>query len=355
MQLIIDDRERAVVPYLAEYSGKTHIDYKIQRNEVGDYAITYLDYILLVIERKTWTDLSASFRDGRKENVNKLLELRERTGCQIAYLIEGNATPPSNYLYGRIPVKNLRAHLDHLAIRDGIHMLYSKDEKYTAERLFELCANFITEKNIIKQIKQVSKEGGEETKDLLKIDMGVAVSYVEQILRCLPGVGSIISTVLAENNITLYGLYKEQYTVDDIAKLKYQSGSMIGVEKAKKITQGTVKLINSKSQANQKIHAKILMTVPLISKKAAEVILQHTTLALILDKKIDIDLLANIEKAENKKLGQKAASNIVEHLIGSTEYQEETKEEFKEEFKEETKEEKKFKKPILAKRKPIQK
>ena len=94
MEIIVDDREKAVFPYLEDASHKYLIDYKIQRNEVGDYAICYKGYIMMIIERKTWEDLAASMRDGRKTNVQKLISVREKTGCQIAYLIEGNATPP---------------------------------------------------------------------------------------------------------------------------------------------------------------------------------------------------------------------------------------------------------------------
>ena len=315
MEIIVDDRERAVVPYLQAHAVKTSIDYKIQRNEVGDYAITYKGYILMVIERKTWTDLSASFRDGRKENVKKLLELRNRTGCQIAYLIEGPATPPLTQLFGRIPVKALRAHLDHLSIRDGIHMIYSKDEDYTAMRLFELATNYLSIKEVIKEIDDTNEDEIQDNTDELQINMGVALSVHEQILQCLPSVGSLVSTVLAENKITLFSLYKQHHDVNHIARLKYPSGATIGIERAKKLL-ATKKLIDSNSAASIKVHVRILSTVPLISKKTAEIILRNTTLALILNGEIGIELLSNIEKSEKARLGAKAAQNILDHLIG---------------------------------------
>ena len=316
MEIIVDDRERAIIPYLEDVSHTTHLNYKIQRNEVGDYAITYKGCILMVIERKTWTDLAASFRDGRKENILKLLELRERTGCQIAYLIEGDATPIKTKLYSRIPIKNLRAHLDHLAIRDGIHMIYSKNEQYTAERLFELASNYLSLDEIIKSVDETI---GGSNADELKNDMNVEVSITEQVLRCLPGVGSIVSTVLAENGITLHSLYHQKYTVDEISTLKYSSGAFLGIERGRKIVEGTQKMINSQSVANLKIHSRILATVPLITIKTADIILQHTTLADILNGSVSIDTLADIDKTEKTKVGHKAANNIVELLVGKIE------------------------------------
>lgn len=320
MEIIVDDREKAVVPYLEQYANKTTIPYKIQRNEVGDYAITYLGYILMIIERKTWEDLSASFRDGRKNNVQKLIELRNRTGCQIAYLIEGPATPPLTQLFGRIPVRALRAHLDHLAIRDGVHMIYSKDLNYTAMRLFELASNYLSLKEVIKDIDALV-QGGEEqdNTDELQADMGVEKSISEQLLQCLPGVGSLVSAVLAENGISLIGLYNQKYSSAEIANLKYPSGSSIGLERGRKLAEGTKKILDSQSKAACKVQVRILSTIPLISKKTAEVILQHTTLALILSGSIDADLLANIEKSPKTKVGPNAAQNILEHLfVGSS-------------------------------------
>jgi hypothetical protein len=315
MEIVVDDRERSVFPYLKEHSMKTTIDYKIQRNEVGDYAITYKGFILMIIERKTWADLAASFRDGRKDNVNKLIELRNRTGCQIAYLIEGPASPPLTQLYGRIPVRALRAHLDHLSIRDGVHMIYSKDAEYTALRLFELASNYLSLKEVIKEIDETDSNEVQDNTDELQINMGVSVSINEQILQCLPGVGSLVSTVLSENNISLYSLYKQRHNVNHIARLKYPSGSTIGLERAKKLLN-TKKLIESSAVSSRKVHVRILSTVPLISKKTAETILRNTQLSLILDGVIDVELLANIEKSEKARLGMKAAQNIIEYLIG---------------------------------------
>jgi ERCC4-type nuclease len=270
----------------------------------------------MIIERKTWVDLASSFRDGRKQNIKKLIELRQRTGCQIAYLIEGNATPPIDQLFSRIPVRALRAHLDHLAIRDGVHIMYSKDPAYTALRLFELASNYLSASEIIKDIDKLISNGEEQDNtDELKSKMGVELSINEQILQCLPGVGSLVSTVLAENGITLIGLYNGKYSANDIATLKYPSGAMIGYDRGGKLAYGTKKLIESKAKTAIKIHTKILATIPLISKTTAEAILQHTTLALILSGSIDVELLANIEKSATSKVGNKAAQNILDSLV----------------------------------------
>ena len=227
MEIIVDDRERMVFSSLEECSHLSTINYKIQRCEVGDYAITYKGHILLIIERKTWEDLAASLRDGRKANVAKLIALREKTNCQIAYLIEGDATPPFNKMYGFFPIKNLRSHLDHLSFRDNIHIYYSKNPEYTAKRLFELAQNYLTLRDVINNINNLvtsNINGGNDINDTtnttnidqLQKKQIDNLGINDQLLRCIPGVGSIICTVLAEAGVTVHNLYKQIYDLNYI-------------------------------------------------------------------------------------------------------------------------------------------
>lgn len=316
MEILVDDREKAIIPFMEDESEKFHIDYKVQRNTVGDYVIAYKGFILLVIERKTWNDLSASMRDGRKANIEKLINLRESTGCQIAYLIEGNATPAIDKKYERLPVKNLRAHLDHLAFRDGVHMIYSKDEAYTASRLFELAQNYFSIKSVIKEIDALSNAGESTETSKVQDKQASSVGVHEQVLRCIPGVGSIISTLLAELSITLKSLYDGEHTDEEISRIKYPTGSAIGIEKGRRIASGTKKIIDSGSAGNIKIHTRILMTVPLISKSTAAKILSEVSMSSIISGDVSIETLASIKRSEKTLVGKKAASNIITYLVG---------------------------------------
>lgn len=370
MELIVDDRERAVFDFLEAHSNKYHINYKIQRSEVGDYAIVYKGYILLVIERKTWEDLASSIRDGRKENIKKLLDIREKTGCQIAYLIEGDATPPFNKKFGRIPVVYLRAHLDHLAFRDGVHMFYTKNQEYTVQRLFELAKNYLSLKDTIQEIDDLIEKENEETKKKLEnevdtlVEQGLAEKLIiddsnkviagsenqiektikngqiiektivpdkgninklkekiitnntainEQMLRCIPSVGSIISSLLAESGVSIKSIYTEKHTAEQIAVLKYSGGVMIGLERANKIIFAK-KLIDSISKPAMKMKMKILQCIPLVSETAAEVILKSVSIADIITGVITKETIAELDKTEKTKIGKKAAENIITWL-----------------------------------------
>jgi ERCC4-type nuclease len=357
MNITVDDREKAVIPYMDELADKYNINYNVQRCLIGDYTISYKNMILIAIERKTWTDLASSMRDGRKENIKKLMELRDKTDCQLAYLIEGDATPNFTAKFGRLPYKNLRAHLDHIAFRDGIHMIYSKNEQYTAERLFELATNYLTIKELIKDIddeieeklaKQLpngtqvikvirKKPDGLETEpetkpepepeikpvkledaaEILSGNIGklqektnTEITIEEQLLRCIPKIGSIVSALLAENGITFRGLYDGIYDIDTISVLKYPSGAMIGA-KAKTIFN-IPKIIDNEKYHNT--HIKILNTIPLISKKTATIILDTFTMSDIMSGAISLEDIADIRKTEKSRIGPKAASNIYNYL-----------------------------------------
>ena len=157
MQVLIDDRERSVIQYVNKFSEKYHIDYKVKRMTTGDYAIVHGNQIIAIIERKTYADLSASFRDGRSNNKNKLLKLRSETSCIIIYLIEGPAFPDNNDLFGNIPYKHLLSHLDHLMLRDNIQIQTTFSPEHSAERIMQIAFNCTTIKPTIFTDKYISK------------------------------------------------------------------------------------------------------------------------------------------------------------------------------------------------------
>jgi ERCC4-type nuclease len=173
MNIIIDDRESAVIPFInIQKKANPGITSEVKRINIGDYALCHGSNIKAIIERKTWRDLAASIRDGRKKNVNKLIKLRSQTNCKIIYLIEGNATPTANRSYGRIPYKVLISHLNHLIFRDDIHIIYSKDQEYTAYKLFELCNNYLTlDNDLLEKAQKNEEEQNKQDNDKLDDDL----------------------------------------------------------------------------------------------------------------------------------------------------------------------------------------
>lgn len=314
MEILVDDRERAVIPFMEEYSTKFNISWKVQRCTVGDYAICYKGFVLCIIERKTWTDLASSMRDGRKENVEKLLAARAESlvvQCKLAYCIEGPPCPQPDRLFSRIPAKHLRSHLDHLAFRDSIAMLYTLSEQDTASRLFELASNFLTIKNVIHQIDNTT--GGNT--DILQ-KKHESRCYNVQLLQCIPGVGSIVASILDEAGITLHTLYLDSHTVEEIAVYKYSSGKQIGPAKAAKVIQCS-KYLKANGIGAKAIQARILSAIPLISKQSAVHILSQYTFVQLYN--MEIQELATLQKSSTATIGNKGATWIYNCLRGENE------------------------------------
>lgn len=148
IELIIDDREKAIFPYIKSEIKK--INYVIGRINVGDYAIVNHSsgQILAVIERKTLDDFAASFKDGRYENKDKMIKLREKTGCKLLFIIEknirsrivtetpdelrGKINPDPNKMFGRTTYRQIESSIFHMMIRDNIQFLYTANGIETA-------------------------------------------------------------------------------------------------------------------------------------------------------------------------------------------------------------------------------
>jgi hypothetical protein len=145
--LVIDHRETKVtsVMHIAlEHERYSNIRHELKELKKGDYAIVHKNSIggvakvVAIIERKELSDYAASLKDGRHNNKDKLFEARNKTGCKIYYLIEGNMLSDKKSKYGRIPFEYIESSITALMVRDGIHVIYSRDQLHSCERLFDL-------------------------------------------------------------------------------------------------------------------------------------------------------------------------------------------------------------------------
>jgi ERCC4-type nuclease len=339
-KLLIDDREKKVIPYFLE--SYDFVELEVKRLHIGDYAITKDNEILIIIERKSWEDLSASIKDNRIENVEKLLSTREKTNCKILYLIEGKARYSASKKIARIPYKSLLAHLDHLMIRDNIHIIYSNNEEDSATRLIELCKNYISiNPNKAKSVKSIgggshdpvqeptqaiggescdpvqepTQAIGRESHDQNMADILTTVvpksdlQIIYNIWCQIPNITTKTATIFIEAGYHISDLLLGNISKMEISLLKYPNGTIIG-KRANKILQ-----VVKDNDINFKHYCNLMAEIPLITKKTAEVILQNNKLVDILNKKLSINELANIKKTEKAKIGNKAAGNIYKFLI----------------------------------------
>ena len=123
MELIIDTRENCIKEHFKEYENVT-----IKQLDIGDIIFKFNEEIVLIIERKTIKDLSASIRDGRhREQKKRLINTIETD--KICYLIEGEYEN-SKYL---LPKKTLLSSIINTLVRDNIKIIRTKNLKETLE------------------------------------------------------------------------------------------------------------------------------------------------------------------------------------------------------------------------------
>ena len=146
--ILIDQRERKVIPEFEPLLNNIYrnldIEIKVATLTTADYAINYKDNILILIERKTWKDLSSTFKDKKRRiNYKKMLDEKNKhkTCILVAYIIEGKFYTNRKSKICKILFSSLQCHLDHLMLEHGIYILRSKNKSDTAHRIIELAKN----------------------------------------------------------------------------------------------------------------------------------------------------------------------------------------------------------------------
>jgi ERCC4-type nuclease len=145
--LVSDTRERHVLGFIETLFEPAGIARSVAQINTGDYLVCRRlaggqPEILACIERKTLKDFAASFKDGRYENRHKMLDLRDKTGCQLYFFVEGPAFPKPTWKVARIPYGSILSAMTNLMIRDGIHVVQTEDEMGTAQRLLDFVRSF---------------------------------------------------------------------------------------------------------------------------------------------------------------------------------------------------------------------
>lgn len=266
LKLCIDDRERAISLQRDCFILPT----EIKRITIGDFALLRCgedgedEEILAVFERKTLKDYASSIKDGRHENREKMLELRRETNCKVYYLVEGPLNPSPATAYGKISYSTLQSSMDHLTWRDDIHVLRTPNISGTIERLNSFCRSI---ERLLEKEGHVARKSAE---GLSKKHVKTPEEVVIQMWRCLPGVGFVTAKKNLENSL------------------------------AKHVKESTLR---------PEICVKLLGSVPMVSKKMAQKILQERTLGELLD--MDQKTISDLKLSEKRRLGSAKSKNIL--------------------------------------------
>jgi len=134
--MIIDNREHHIKKYFMDLN-KNNIS--IKQMDIGDIEFKYKNTTVLIIERKTISDLSSSIKDGRhREQKSRLLEIGKN---KLLYLIEGS----HNNHISCLPKSTIISSLINTLIRDNIKIYHTSNMDDTIFFLELLYKKFMKE------------------------------------------------------------------------------------------------------------------------------------------------------------------------------------------------------------------
>lgn len=314
--LIVDDRERAVVPSLECDESSTSII--VQRLTVGDYIIVHGDVVEMVIERKSLADFGASIKDGRYNNSEKVINFlataspATRARCKIAYIIEGPLINRPNDCYGGIPYKHIESAINRLMLEDNFHILYTANIAHTAKKLVSLTQSITRLRTTEVPIDQTV--GGEEppfvpaaslTTDMAALTTVQPTADVD-VVRCMWCVLRGISVVSADIFIrqhTLADIINQRVDAHVLKNFKSANGRLLG-------KHTTASLLGLMFGSDKTVEIRLLAEIPRISKATSTTILANRSLRELLQ--MDVGAISLIQiGAKQKSLGMAAAANII--------------------------------------------
>ena len=157
IKIVIDSRELKIKNLFSENSDSLNNDFNLvienKSLDVGDFIFKYNDDVILVIERKTISDLYSSIQDGRyREQKFRMMQNYDKS--KLVYLIEGEIHNNSNFKNYKSIVNGA---LINAIFRDEIKVIRTIGLKETYEILLLLA-------------KKINKNFDYFIKDKVKVD-----------------------------------------------------------------------------------------------------------------------------------------------------------------------------------------
>jgi crossover junction endonuclease MUS81 len=197
MRLLVDGRE-GKIKEMVNYD----LNITLTNLDIGDFVFKDdADETLLLIERKTLSDLSSSIKTGRyREQKKRILSSVPKE--KVIYLIEGRLDEPktksSKFSKYGLPISTLISSTINLILRDNIKVIFTKDLEDTF-RWLEMIYNKIEDKLILNSKKNEGEEKMEYLeclKTVKKDNITKDNCYILQLSQ-IPGVSVKIATAIA--------------------------------------------------------------------------------------------------------------------------------------------------------------
>ena len=211
VKVIIDSRENKLREILSDEP-----DFEFQNLDIGDIVFKKDNEVILVVERKTQSDLYSSIRDGRYKE-QKLRLISSYSLNQILYLIEESK---NKYKINESIVKGA---IINMTFRDGIKILFSNNLVETSEYIrllkkkIEKNPEFFIKPKVENEIENPQTSYLETVKVAKKDNMNPKLCNIIQLSQ-IPGVSKQTAEVIIEKYGSLTNL------VIEYSKLEKEQG-----------------------------------------------------------------------------------------------------------------------------------
>lgn len=131
IKIIIDSNENAKFQNKLSENG---LNFNVDVLPLGDIIFEKENKIVVLIERKTWSDLEASICDGRKDDqIWRLRQFSDKNpSVRVCYLLEKNEHR------GKIKIQTLIQSIVNIMIRDNIHIITTSGMNGTYKHLCKI-------------------------------------------------------------------------------------------------------------------------------------------------------------------------------------------------------------------------
>ena len=257
--IILDNREDKLIKLFEAFKEEFGMDYEV-RVEVLDLSdITVKDKDgkdILLIERKTLSDLASSLKDGRYAEQSHRLQNTDLQNHNIIYLIEGDLRNYSNK-YTKIPKKTLQTTMFCLNYFKGFSVHRTMDKLETVQFILRLVDKMYRENHKKPYYRNVDASGNAiraniaayyqrrrtnsrspkryvEVVQKVKKNNLTPENIGEVILAQIPGISGTTSKAIMKNYGSLIELLnkmnEDQHCLDNI-KYKTKTGQMRRINK----------------------------------------------------------------------------------------------------------------------------
>lgn len=234
IKIKLDNRERDLIPFFKS----ENIEIEESNLDIGDIQFYNNDDLLIIVERKSLSDLSASITDGRyKEQKQRLLYAVNHKIRKI-YFIEGEDM--TNFHLNKSVFEGLM--LSNV-IRDKIMIYRTKNIEDTfinLKKIYEHLPKWLNENWDIESLESIEYSGIKSKK---KENVTQEIAF-KAMISIIPGISNSIATVLCEKYVNIENMINKikeegedwEKRMKNIGDLQYGSNlKRIGDSIAKKI------------------------------------------------------------------------------------------------------------------------